>query len=96
MLIALENHLRYFELLWGATRAGLYYTTLSTHLKADEIRYIDLTTPATNGVVTTTPATAAPPNTSNPNSLFLALAPSGTATVVPDRKSTRLNSSHRT
>lgn len=38
--VAMENHLRYFEVLWAAQRVGLYYTTVSRHLKAEEIRYI--------------------------------------------------------
>jgi len=38
--ILLENHVRYFEILWAAHRIGLYYTTISRHLKADEVKYI--------------------------------------------------------
>lgn len=38
--VFLENHLRYFELLWAAHRVGLYYTTISRHLKSEEARYI--------------------------------------------------------
>jgi len=38
--ILLENHVRYFEILWAAHRIGLYYTTISRHLKVDEVRYI--------------------------------------------------------
>jgi long-chain acyl-CoA synthetase len=38
--VLLENHVRYFEILWAAHRIGLYYTTISRHLKADEMRYI--------------------------------------------------------
>jgi len=38
--IFLENHLRYFELLWAAHRIGLYYTTISRHLKREEAQYI--------------------------------------------------------
>nr|WP_043419871.1 AMP-binding protein [Cupriavidus basilensis] len=38
--VLLENHVRYFEILWAAHRVGLYYTTISRHLKADEVRYI--------------------------------------------------------
>ncbi|MFC7516742.1 AMP-binding protein [Herbaspirillum sp. GCM10030257] len=38
--VFLENHLRYFELLWAAHRIGLYYTTISRHLKRDEAQYI--------------------------------------------------------
>jgi len=36
----LENHPRYFELLWGAQRSGLRYTCLSSKLLPDEIEYI--------------------------------------------------------
>lgn len=38
--VYLDNHLRYFELLWAAHRIGLYYTTVSRHLKAAEVLYI--------------------------------------------------------
>lgn len=38
--VFLENHPRFFELLWAAHRIGLYYTTISRHLKRDEARYI--------------------------------------------------------
>lgn len=38
--VFLENHPRYFEILWAAHRIGLYYTTISRHLKSDELRYI--------------------------------------------------------
>ena len=38
--IFLENHVRYFEIIWAAFRIGLYYTTISRHLKADEVKYI--------------------------------------------------------
>ncbi|MCL1961460.1 MAG: acyl-CoA synthetase [Desulfovibrionaceae bacterium] len=38
--VLLENHVRYFEILWAAHRIGLYYTTISRHLKADEVKYI--------------------------------------------------------
>ena len=38
--IFLENHVRYFEIIWAAFRVGLYYTTISRHLKADELKYI--------------------------------------------------------
>jgi len=38
--VYLENHLRYFEILWAAHRIGLYYTTISRHLKASEMLYI--------------------------------------------------------
>ena len=34
------NHPRYFELLWAAHRIGLYYTTISRHLKREEAQYI--------------------------------------------------------
>lgn len=38
--VFLENHPSYFELLIAAHRIGLYYTTVSRHLKTDELQYI--------------------------------------------------------
>ncbi len=38
--VYLENHLRYFEILWSAHRIGLYYTTISRHLKAAEVLHV--------------------------------------------------------
>jgi acyl-CoA synthetase (AMP-forming)/AMP-acid ligase II len=38
--VMLENHPRYFEVFWGAMRAGLYITPINWHLKADEAGYI--------------------------------------------------------
>jgi len=38
--VLLENHVRYFEILWAAHRIGLYYTTISRHLKAGEVKHI--------------------------------------------------------
>lgn len=38
--VYLDNHLRYFEILWAAHRVGLYYTTVSRHLKVAEVLYI--------------------------------------------------------
>lgn len=38
--VFLENHARYFEILWAAHRIGLYYTTVSRHLRAHEALYI--------------------------------------------------------
>ncbi len=38
--ILLENHPRYFEIFWGAQRAGLYTTPINWHLKAEEAGYI--------------------------------------------------------
>ncbi|MDE0702433.1 MAG: AMP-binding protein [Rhodospirillaceae bacterium] len=35
-----ENHPRFFELCWGAKRAGLYYTAISSYLTASEVAYI--------------------------------------------------------
>ena len=35
-----ENHPRFFELCWGAKRAGLYYTAISSYLTAEEVAYI--------------------------------------------------------
>lgn len=36
----LENNVHFAEVCWGAQRAGLYYTAISTHLAPDEIDYI--------------------------------------------------------
>src|ERR1700760_3792484 len=38
--VLLENHPRYFEIFWGAQRAGLYTTPINWHLKAEEAGYI--------------------------------------------------------
>jgi acyl-CoA synthetase (AMP-forming)/AMP-acid ligase II len=38
--VMLENHPRYFEVFWGALRAGLYITPINWHLKAEEAGYI--------------------------------------------------------
>ena len=38
--ILLENHPRYFEIVWAAHRAGLYYTCLSTKLAKDAVAFI--------------------------------------------------------
>lgn len=38
--LCLENHPRYYEIVWGAQRAGLYYTAVSTRLTAGELEYI--------------------------------------------------------
>ena len=38
--VMLENHPRYFEVFWGAQRAGLYTTPINWHLKPDEAAYI--------------------------------------------------------
>ena len=35
-----ENHPRFFDLCWGAKRAGLYYTAISSYLTAEEVAYI--------------------------------------------------------
>ncbi|MEM9621736.1 MAG: acyl-CoA synthetase [Pseudomonadota bacterium] len=40
LVIFAENHARFFELAWGAQRAGLYYIPVSWHLTASEILYI--------------------------------------------------------
>lgn len=40
IVILCENHSRYYELTWGAHRAGLYFTPVSWHSKAEEIAYI--------------------------------------------------------
>ncbi len=38
--LLLENHPRFFEVCWGAQRAGLVYTAMSTRLTEGELRYI--------------------------------------------------------
>jgi acyl-CoA synthetase (AMP-forming)/AMP-acid ligase II len=38
--ILLENHPRYFEVVWAALRSGLYYTPINCHLTADEVAFI--------------------------------------------------------
>lgn len=38
--LLLENSARFFEIVWAAQRAGLYYTCLSTRLVAGEIGFI--------------------------------------------------------
>ncbi|GGC66165.1 acyl-CoA synthetase [Chelatococcus reniformis] len=38
--VLLENNARFYEVLWGAQRSGLYYTAISSHLKPEEVGYI--------------------------------------------------------
>jgi len=38
--ILLENHVRFFEICWGAQRAGIIYTAISSRLTAGEAGYI--------------------------------------------------------
>ena len=38
--ICMENHPRFFELIWGCHYAGLVYTACSSRLTADELEYI--------------------------------------------------------
>jgi fatty-acyl-CoA synthase len=38
--LLIENSLDFFKVCWSAQRSGIYYTAISTHLKADEIAYI--------------------------------------------------------
>ena len=38
--VMLENHPRYFEILWAAQRSGLYYTPISRHLRTEEVSHI--------------------------------------------------------
>ena len=38
--ILLENHPRFYDVVWGAQRAGLYYTPMSTRLTPGEVEYI--------------------------------------------------------
>jgi long-chain acyl-CoA synthetase len=40
MALCLENHPRYYEIVWGAQRSGLYYTAASTRLTPGELEYI--------------------------------------------------------
>ena len=40
MALLMTNHRRLLEACFGADRAGVYYTTISTRLMADEIAYI--------------------------------------------------------
>ena len=36
----MENHARFFEICWGAQRAGLYFTAISSRLTAPEMAFI--------------------------------------------------------
>ncbi|MGE0383236.1 MAG: acyl-CoA synthetase [Gammaproteobacteria bacterium] len=36
----MENHPRFMEIVWGAQRAGLYFTPIASHLAAAEVAYI--------------------------------------------------------
>jgi acyl-CoA synthetase (AMP-forming)/AMP-acid ligase II len=38
--VCLENHPRYFEVIWGCHYAGLIYTACSSRLTSDELTYI--------------------------------------------------------
>jgi long-chain acyl-CoA synthetase len=38
--LILENSPRFYEIVWGAQRAGLYYTPMSTRLTPGEVEYI--------------------------------------------------------
>lgn len=38
--ILLENHPRFFQIVWAAQRAGLYYTAISYRLQEEEVEYI--------------------------------------------------------
>ncbi|HXW20146.1 MAG TPA: AMP-binding protein, partial [Roseiarcus sp.] len=38
--LLMENSLAFLEICWAAQRSGLYFTAISTYLKADEISYI--------------------------------------------------------
>lgn len=40
IVILCENSIRFYELVWGAHRAGLYYTPISWHSTAEEASYI--------------------------------------------------------
>ncbi|WP_345944763.1 AMP-binding protein [Variovorax sp. dw_954] len=53
----MENRAEFYALCWGARRAGLYYTTISTQLKPAEIAYVMTDCGAT--LLVTTPKLAA-------------------------------------
>ncbi len=38
--ILLENHPRFFQIIWAAQRSGLYYTAISWRLQQEEVEYI--------------------------------------------------------
>ena len=38
--ILLENHPRFFQIVWAAQRSGIYYTAISWRLQPDEVEYI--------------------------------------------------------
>lgn len=38
--IMLENHPRFFQIVWAAQRSGLYYTAISYRLQEEEVEYI--------------------------------------------------------
>ncbi len=38
--LCLENHPAFFKIVWGAFRAGLYFTAISYRLQAEEVEYI--------------------------------------------------------
>ncbi len=38
--VCMENSARYYEVVWGAQRSGLYYTAVSTRLTPTELEYI--------------------------------------------------------
>ena len=38
--VLLDNHVRYFEIVWAALRAGIYFTPINWHLGAEEASYI--------------------------------------------------------
>ena len=38
--VFMENHLRYFEVVWAALRSGLYLTAINSYLTAEEVGYI--------------------------------------------------------
>src|SRR4051812_26857208 len=36
----MENHPRFFDVVWAALRSGLYITAINSHLTAPEVSYI--------------------------------------------------------
>lgn len=40
IVVLMENHPTWYQVVWAAQRSGLYYTPVSTHLTAPEVAYI--------------------------------------------------------
>jgi acyl-CoA synthetase (AMP-forming)/AMP-acid ligase II len=50
--LVMENHVRFFELILGASRVGIYYTPISSHLTPSEVALV--VNDSTSRVVVTT------------------------------------------